>query len=175
MSQPARARWRCTRPGTLPGGTAPTHAPSAGPGTTPTGSNGQATPAPATTARPPSGWSTPRQSHDQLRLSGIASWPGAGTPALFLNRRGGRLSTRSVSQLLAGLAARADLVDEAGKPAASAHDIRHTFATSLLRSGAGIVVVAEILGHRRLDTTRLYTRPTAADVEAAVSKLLADQ
>jgi integrase/recombinase XerC len=104
-----------------------------------------------------------------------ASWPGAGGPALFLNRRGGRLSTRTVSQLLADLSADADLVDDAGKPAASAHDIRHTFATNLLRSGTDVVVVAEILGHRQLDTTRLYTLPSRADIEAAVSRLPTDQ
>ena len=104
-----------------------------------------------------------------------ASWPGAGTPALFLNRRGGRLSTRAVSQMLSDLATDADLVDETGRPAASAHDVRHTFATNLLRSGADVVVVAEILGHRQLDTTRLYTLPSPADIEAAVSRLPADQ
>ena len=66
-------------------------------------------------------------------------------------------------------------MDETGRPAASAHDVRHTFATNLLRSGADIVVVAEILGHRQLDTTRLYTLPTPTDIEAAVSRLPADQ
>jgi integrase/recombinase XerC len=64
--------------------------------------------------------------------------------------------------LLTDLAADADLVDETGKPTASAHDVRHTFATNLLRAGADVVVVSEIMGHRQLDTTRLYTLPTSS-------------
>jgi integrase/recombinase XerC len=86
------------------------------------------------------------------------SWPGAAeNPALFLNRRGGRMSARAVDQLLDALAADADLVDDDGNPTASAHTIRHTFGTNLLRNGVDIVTVAELMGHRRLDTTRLYT------------------
>ena len=89
-----------------------------------------------------------------------ATWRGAGeNPALFLNRRGGRLSARAVDQFLDALAADADLVDDDGKPTASAHVIPHTFGTSLLRNGVDIVTVAELMGHRRLDTTRLYTNP----------------
>lgn len=104
-----------------------------------------------------------------------ASWPGAAGPALFLNRRGGRLSARAVDQLLDDLAADADLTGEDDRPAASAHTVRHTFGTNLLRNGADIVVVAELMGHRRLDTTRLYTLPTDADLEDAVARLPADQ
>jgi hypothetical protein len=62
-----------------------------------------------------------------------ASWPGVCTPALFLNGPSGWQCTRSVSRLLTGLAA-ADLVHGDGKPEASAHDIQHTFATSILRA-----------------------------------------
>jgi site-specific recombinase XerD len=81
-----------------------------------------------------------------------ASWPGAtATPALFLNRRGGRLSARAVDQLLDDLAADAGLIDDENHPAASAHTLRHTFGTNLLRQGVDIVVVAELMGHRRLD------------------------
>lgn len=106
-----------------------------------------------------------------------ATWPRAAeNPALFLNRRGGRLSARAVDQLLDALAADAGLVDEdGGKPTASAHVIRHTFGTSLLRNGVDIVTVAELMGHRRLDTTRLYTLPTERDLEDAVAKLPTDQ
>jgi integrase/recombinase XerC len=51
-----------------------------------------------------------------------AAWPQpAENPALFLNRRGGRLSARAVDLLLDGLAADADLVDDDGNPVASAH------------------------------------------------------
>jgi site-specific recombinase XerD len=105
-----------------------------------------------------------------------ATWPRAGdNPALFLNRRGGRLTARSVDQLLDDLAADADLVDDDGKPTASAHVIRHTFATNLLRSGVDIVTVAELMGHGSIETTRLYTLPTERDLEDAVAKLPTDQ
>lgn len=55
-----------------------------------------------------------------------------------------------------GADADTDLVDDAGKPFASAHILRHTFGTNLLRSGIDVVVVAQLMGHRRLDTTGLY-------------------
>ena len=103
------------------------------------------------------------------------TWPGAGTSALFLNRRGGRLSTRSVDLLVGALALDADLVDDRGKPAISAHTIRHTFGTNLIRAGTDIVLVAELMGHNDLETTRLYTLPTQADVETALATLPADQ
>jgi len=90
--------------------------------------------------------------------------------------RGGRLSARAVDQFLDALAAHADLVDEDGHPTASAHVIPpHTFGTNLLRNGVDIVTVAELMGHRRLDTTRLHTRPPERDLENAVAKLPTDQ
>ncbi|MET8386798.1 tyrosine-type recombinase/integrase [Streptosporangium canum] len=105
-----------------------------------------------------------------------ASWPGAAdNPALLLNRRGGRLSTRAVDQLVDELATDADILDDAGTLALSAHILRHTLATNLLRAGVDIVVVAELLGHARLDTTRRYTLPTHADLEDAVGRLPTDQ
>jgi site-specific recombinase XerD len=79
------------------------------------------------------------------------------------------------NQLLDALAADADLVDDDGHAVASAHTLRHTFGTNLLRSGVDIVTVAELMGHRRLDTTRLYTLPTERDLEDAVAKLPTDQ
>jgi integrase/recombinase XerC len=43
------------------------------------------------------------------------------------------------------------------------HILRHTFATTLVRGGTDLVIVAELLGHARLETTRIYTRPSAED------------
>ncbi len=56
---------------------------------------------------------------------------------------------------------------------ASAHVLRHTCLTNLVRSGADVVLVAELAGHRRLDTTRRYSLPSEADRDAAVEALLA--
>jgi len=60
--------------------------------------------------------------------------------------------------VITGIAARADLDEEI-----TAHVLRHTFATTLVRGGTDLVIVAELLGHARLETTRGYTRPGAED------------
>jgi integrase/recombinase XerC len=73
-------------------------------------------------------------------------------PALFLNRNGTRLSTRSVGRLLEKYLAQAGL-----DPRTSPHTLRHSFATHLLDAGADIRSVQELLGHRSLATTQVYT------------------
>jgi site-specific recombinase XerD len=105
-----------------------------------------------------------------------ATWPGAdANPALFLNRRGGRLSPRAVGQLVEDLAVNAGLADGDGHPVASASTIRNTFGASLLRRGTDVATVAELMGHRALDTTRLLAPPAEVDLEDAVARLSAGQ
>ncbi|AOS63922.1 tyrosine-type recombinase/integrase [Actinoalloteichus hymeniacidonis] len=83
-------------------------------------------------------------------------WPNTDrTSALFLNRRGGRLSTRSVDASVAWLGSLAGLVDERGRRI-TPHVLRRTFGHRLLRAGVDQVTVAELMGHRRLTTTRRY-------------------
>ena len=90
------------------------------------------------------------------------SW-GADTPALFVSRRGARLSARAIGHLVSELAIDASLLEENGKPAISAQTLRHTFGTNLIRAGTDILTVAARMGHHDLETTRLYTLPTGAD------------
>lgn len=115
--------------------------------------------------------------HAELRaayaawLKERAGWAGAATePAVFLNRRGGRLGVRGASAIFAAILDAAGLDDDG-----SAHVLRHTFATTFVRGGTDLVLVAEMLGHARLDQTRRYTLPTAADREKALSLLPVDR
>lgn len=79
---------------------------------------------------------------------------GKGTPALFLNTRGGRLSRQSGWTILKAAAHRSGVGD------ISPHTLRHSFATHLLRGGADIRVVQELLGHASVTTTQIYTYVT---------------
>ncbi len=78
--------------------------------------------------------------------------PDSRNTPLFLNNRGGRLSSRSVSSIIKGFVREYGLVNDV-----TPHSIRHTFATHLLDSGADLRSVQELLGHASLSTTQRYT------------------
>jgi site-specific recombinase XerD len=90
-----------------------------------------------------------------------------GELAVFVGRGGRRLSKRSVDDVVRGL----------GKDAGvslSAHILRHTFLTRMVRQGSDLVLVAELAGHRRLETTRRYSLPSDVDRLLAVENLQID-
>ena len=82
---------------------------------------------------------------------------GKGTPAIFLNSRGGQLSRQSAWQVLQDAAERAGI-----SASVSPHTLRHSFATHLLEGGADVRVVQELLGHASVTTTQIYTLVTVS-------------
>lgn len=84
--------------------------------------------------------------------------------AIFLNPQGLRMSTASIDLIVRKIG------DICGFQL-SAHVLRHSCLTNLVRNGNDLVLVAEIGGHKRLETTKRYTLPTVAEKEKAISEL----
>jgi len=75
------------------------------------------------------------------------------TPALLVNLRGQRLTTRSVGRIVKHIA-----VSKGLSPDVHPHTLRHAFGTHLLEEGADLRAIQEMLGHERLSTTQRYTQ-----------------
>jgi integrase/recombinase XerC len=88
----------------------------------------------------------------------------AGTP-VFVNRFGRRLSSRSVSRMMEKYLKVTGL-DMRTTP----HTLRHSFATHLMDRGADIRSVQELLGHKSLITTQIYTHLSTANLRATYEK-----
>ena len=88
-----------------------------------------------------------------------------GEAAVFLNNRGGRITTRSVARIVEKQLRKAGIAVQMGP-----HGLRHTFATHLLNSGADLRVIQEMLGHASLSTTQRYTHLNLDQLTAVYDK-----
>ena len=86
--------------------------------------------------------------------------PLSGKTPVFLSESGAGLSLRSMQALIANLARRANIAH-----AVSAHTCRHTFALNFLKQHPGkLVELAVLLGHDSVETTAVYTQPSAEEM-----------
>jgi integrase/recombinase XerC len=83
----------------------------------------------------------------------IAAEHRSNSPALLINLRGGRLTTRSVGRIVKRIA-----VSKGLPPDVHPHTLRHAFGTHMLEEGADLKAIQELLGHERLSTTQRYTQ-----------------
>ncbi|MFQ5923719.1 MAG: tyrosine-type recombinase/integrase [Anaerolineales bacterium] len=86
-------------------------------------------------------------------------------PAVFLSLRGARMSGKRVNVLVKNHARAADILLNV-----TPHTMRHTCATHLLKGGADVRQVQELLGHRQLRTTALYTRVEVSDLRKVLER-----
>lgn len=108
----------------------------------------------------------------RLALRAVEGWLVRGrpalrpaSPALFCNRRGGRLTRQGGWKIIKRHAEAIGLGESV-----SPHTLRHSFATHLLEGGADVRVVQELLGHASVNTTQVYTLVTDARLRAVYER-----
>lgn len=91
---------------------------------------------------------------------------------MFISQKGRRLSIRGIQGIAADTFSRFQReVPPSQQRAYSSHKLRHSFATMLLRKGADLRTVQELLGHSSIQTTTVYTHITSREKEEAMSRL----
>lgn len=97
-----------------------------------------------------------------LELNGI------GSGYIFLNRFGKRITTRGIAQQLKHFAEKYELNKEVVYP----HSFRHRFAKNFLEKFNDIALLADLMGHESIETTRIYLRRTASEQQKIVDKIV---
>jgi site-specific recombinase XerD len=87
---------------------------------------------------------------------------------LFLNRYGERITTRGISQQLKNYADKYGLDKKVVYP----HSFRHRYAKNFLEKYNDIALLADLMGHESIETTRIYLRRTASEQQAIVDKIV---
>src|SRR5439155_155498 len=93
-------------------------------------------------------------------------------PALFVGVQGRRLSTTILAQTFRRYARAAGVTE---RKRITPHTLRHVFASELLRAGANLRQIQELLGHKHLDSTQRYTRVNAHELRGAIKRLLGSE
>jgi site-specific recombinase XerD len=108
--------------------------------------------------------------HDVRQALGayLAVRPQTADEHVFIGQRGEALQPQAVQLIVRKYARRA------GLSGVTPHILRHSFAKHVLDAGEDLATVSRLLGHERLETTAIYTQPTARDLEAAVRRLERD-
>ena len=87
---------------------------------------------------------------------------------LFLNRFGERITTRGIAQQLKNIAVRYGLNQKVVYP----HSFRHRYAKNFLERFNDISLLADLMGHESIETTRIYLRRTASEQQNIVDKII---
>lgn len=87
---------------------------------------------------------------------------------LFLNRFGQRITTRGIAQQLKNFAIRYGINPKVVYP----HSFRHRFAKNFLEKYNDIALLADLMGHESIETTRIYLRRTASEQQALINKII---
>lgn len=108
---------------------------------------------------------------EQAMKERLAPWRSK-EEAMFISQKGRRLSIRGIQGIAADTFGRfQNGVPEAHRRPYSSHKLRHSFATMLLRKGADLRTVQELLGHSSIQTTTVYTHITSREKEEAMARL----
>lgn len=92
-----------------------------------------------------------------------------GDDHLFIGQRRNGLTDSAVQRLVAEIGRLAGIDD------LTPHVLRHTFGRGLIDAGVDLVTVKTLMGHKRLDSTALYTKPSVSDLQSAVEKLAVEE